>query len=150
MQKGIVPQTDFSEGLPELDYSFSENAMKYLDMMRELCAEQSVELILMKAPTNSWKYWWHEEWDAQVEEYAKKHSLSYYNFIPCADEMGIDMSHDTYDAGMHLNVWGAEKFTEYFGRILAERHGLPDRRAESELVVLWQEKLDRYYAQRNS
>ena len=85
-----------------------------------------------------------------MAEYAEKHSLSYYNFIPLADEIGIDWTQDTYDAGMHLNVFGAEKFTEYFGKMLAERHGFSDRRAESSLAVLWQEKLDRYYAQRNN
>lgn len=149
MQTGIVPQTDFSEGRAELDYEIDRNAWKYLDMMRELCSEKGIELILVKAPTNSWMYWWHDEWEMQVQAYAEEHSLTYYNFIPLANEMGIDWSTDTYDAGAHLNVYGAEKLTDYFGRILNERHGLADRRGESALSELWQPRLARYYDERN-
>ncbi|MBO7250449.1 MAG: SGNH/GDSL hydrolase family protein, partial [Clostridia bacterium] len=123
MQKGVVPQTDFSAGR-EYDLDIDENAWRYLDMMRELCAERGIELILVKAPTNFWAYWWHEERDAQIAEYAAEHSLAYYNFIPKAEEIGIDWSTDTYDAGAHLNVYGAEKLTRYFGEILSSSHGL--------------------------
>lgn len=149
MQTGIVPQTDFSEGRAEVDYEIDENAWKYLDMMRELCADEGIELILVKAPTNSWMYWWHDEWEAQVDDYAERHGLTYYNFIPLADEMGIDWSTDTYDAGAHLNVYGAEKLTEYFGQILSEKHGLADRRNETELAEAWDARLEKYYEERN-
>ena len=149
MQTGIVPQTDFSEGRAELDYEIAENAWKYLDMMRELCTERGIELILVKAPTNSWMYWWHDEWEVQVQDYAREHGLDYYNFIPLAEEMGIDWSTDTYDAGAHLNVYGAEKLTDYFGKILTEKHGLADRRGEAVLSELWSPRLERYYDERN-
>ncbi|MBQ7384301.1 MAG: SGNH/GDSL hydrolase family protein [Clostridia bacterium] len=149
MQTGVKPQTDFSEGRAEVDYTIDENAWKYLDMMRELCDDKGIELILVKAPTNSWMYWWHDEWEAQVDSYAERHGLSYYNFIPLADEMGIDWSTDTYDAGAHLNVYGAEKLTEYFGQILTEKHGLADRSAEAELAKSWDARLEKYYEERN-
>ncbi len=149
LQTGIVPQTDFSEGRAELDYEIAENAWKYLDMMRELCDERGIELILVKAPTNSWMYWWHDEWDVQVQDYAEEHNLEYYNFIPLADDIGIDWSTDTYDAGAHLNVYGAEKLTEYFGHILSENHGLADRRGEAKLAETWRPRLESYYNERN-
>lgn len=149
MQTGIVPQTDFSEGRAELDYEIAENAWKYLDMMRELCAERGIELILVKAPTNSWMYWWHDEWEEQVQSYAEEHRLKYYNFIPLAGDIGIDWSTDTYDAGAHLNVYGAEKLTDYFGQILSEKHGLSDRRSETALAQSWSTRLERYYNERN-
>lgn len=149
MQTGIVPQTDFSEGRAELDYEISENAWKYLDMMRELCKEKGVELILVKAPTNSWMYWWHDEWEAQVVDYAEEHGLDYYNFIPLGDEIGLDWNTDTYDAGAHLNVYGAEKLTEYFGEILADEHSIPDRRGDAEAENAWNERLKKYYEERN-
>ena len=149
MQKGIVPQTDFSEGRAELDYEISENAWKYLDMMRELCNEKGIELILVKAPTNSWMYWWHDEWEEQVVDYADKYELDYYNFIGLADDIGLDWNTDTYDAGAHLNVYGAEKLTEYFGGILADKHAVPDRRADSEAADVWGKRLEEYYIERN-
>ena len=75
--------------------------------------------------------------------------MDYYNFIPLCDEIGIDWSRDTYDGGVHLNVFGAEKLTSYFGKLLAERHGLEDRRGDEALCALWQEKLLTYEKQRN-
>ncbi|MBO5683259.1 MAG: SGNH/GDSL hydrolase family protein [Clostridia bacterium] len=149
MQKGVVPQTDFSAGR-EYDLDIDENAWRYLDMMRELCAERGIELILVKAPTNFWAYWWHEERDAQIVEYAAEHSLAYYNFIPKAEEIGIDWSSDTYDAGAHLNVYGAEKLTRYFGEILSSSHGLADKRGDSALAMAWAPRLEAYYKDRNN
>ena len=149
MQTGIVPRTDFSEGREQLDYTISDNSWKYLDMMNQLCRENGIELILVKAPTNSWQFFWHDEWEEQVVDYAQKNQLAYYNLIPLCDEIGIDWSQDTYDAGAHLNVYGAEKTTRYFGRILANEHKLGDRRGESALASEWQIRLDRYYKERN-
>ena len=149
MQTGVVPRTDFSEGREQLDYEIAQNAWSYLDKMREICDKNDIELILVKAPTNSWQYYWHDEWESQVDEYAQKYSLSYYNFIPLCDEIGIDWSQDTYDAGAHLNVYGAEKLTLYFGNILSNSHGLTDKRDDLELNGEWQQKIELYYKERN-
>lgn len=145
MQTGIVPMTESAEeGRNLSDYTLPESAMDYLEKMRLLCEEKGIELILVKAPTNSWAYWWYEEWEEQVVEYAETHNLVYYNFIPLCEEIGIDWMTDTYDEGAHLNVYGAEKLTRYFGRILSENHGLSDRRGEEDVNALWQERLTRY------
>ena len=134
---------------PLADYTLPATSMEYLDKMRAICAEAGIELILIKAPTNDWKYHWYDEWDAQIVSYAESHGLAYYNFIPLAEEIGIDWQTDTYDVGVHLNVFGAEKLTSYFGEILTARHGLTDRRDDATLSAVWQEKLTAYYAERN-
>ena len=139
MQTGIVPMEEAEEGRRLLDYTLPESAMEYLDKMRELCFENGSELILVKAPTNYWAYWWYDEWEAQVVDYAEKHGLAYYNLIPLCEEIGIDWSTDTYDAGAHLNVYGAEKTTRYFGKLLAENHGLSDTRGDATRSAAWGE-----------
>ena len=150
MKKGVVPMTDEqSKGKELLDYTLPETSMQYLDMMRELCEEKGIELILVKAPTNSWGFWWYDEWDEQIYDYAEENDLAYYNLIPMADEIGLDMTTDTYDAGMHLNVYGAEKTTEFFGRILAENHGLNTPAHTESEIAAWAERLERYYKERN-
>ena len=68
-------------------YEFGSEAWKYLDKMTELCREKNVELILVKAP--ALRPYWYPEWDAQIVEYAKEHSLTYINFI---DLFGLDTS----------------------------------------------------------
>lgn len=150
MQKGIVPMTEPSEeGRTLRDYTLPETAMEYLDKMRELCAEKGTELVLIKAPTNSWAYWWYDQWDEQIVDYAAEHGLAYYNFINQTEEIGIDYTTDTYDEGVHLNVYGAEKMTEYFGNILVERHGLSETAHLEEQKKEWQSRVDAYYKERN-
>ena len=150
MQTEIKPMTTERQGEELFDYTLPAEAFGYLDKMRELCTERGVELILVKAPTNHWKFWWYDEWDEQISSYAERYGLDYINFIPLADEMGIDWAEDTYDAGMHLNVYGAEKLTKYFGRILSEKYGIADRRGESELASVWNGKVNTYYERKNS
>ena len=150
MQTEIRPMTTTRKGDDLFDYTLPATAFDYLDKMRELCEERDVELILVKAPTNHWKFWWYDEWDEQIVSYATAHGLDYVNFIPLCDEIGIDWSTDTYDEGMHINVWGAEKLTKYFGKILSEKYGIEDRRDESELANVWQTRVDTYYKRKNS
>lgn len=147
MQTGIVPADTQAEVTPEplFDPNLPATAMAYLDKMRALCAEKGIELILVKAPTNFWRYHWYDEWDGQIAAYAETHGLAYYNLIPKSDEIGLDMSTDTYDGGAHLNVYGAEKLTRYFGEILRDTHAIPDRRGEGDTAAVWQKRVEAYY-----
>ena len=78
-------------------------------------------------------------------EYAKENDLTYINFLQVTEEMGIDYTTDTYDTGLHLNLSGAEKFSDYFGRILSEEFGLEDHRQNPGLSEIWKEKINFYY-----
>ena len=126
------------------EHELPEETMEYLEKMRLLCEEKGSKLVLVKAPTQSSRYWWYEEWDSKVREYAAENELDYYNFIPDYEEIGIGWTQDTYDEGMHLNVYGAEKYTRYFGNILASEHGLSDRRGDAELDALWGARVEIY------
>ena len=143
MQKGEVAaeNVDFPEGaaepLPDVNF-------EYLDRMRTLCRDSGVELILVKTPLCSWRYPWYEEWDSEIEDYAARHGLSYYNLIDSADEIGIDMKSDSFDGGLHLNVYGAEKVSLFFGEILKEGHNILGEKNN-----IWDEKVKRYYEERN-
>ncbi|MBR2722516.1 MAG: SGNH/GDSL hydrolase family protein [Clostridia bacterium] len=149
MQTGVHPKTSDRVGDALIDYTLPQGSMEYLERMRLLCEEKGIAFILIKAPTNNYKYYWYDEWDAQVREYAEGHQLAYYNFIPLCEEIGIDWSTDTYDGGAHLNVFGAEKLTSYFGAILAGHLGLEGHKEDAALSAIWQEKLDAYYRERN-
>ncbi len=124
------------------DYQFSDICYDYLDKMVKLCKDNGVELVLMKAPT----YYphWYDEWDQQMVEYAEENDLLYLNFLDLVEEIGLDFSVDTYDAGLHLNVTGAEKLSVYFGRILKEEFDLPDRRNDEKEKKTWAEK-EKFY-----
>ena len=153
MQTGIVPMSDELadiEGAKLSDYTLPETAMDYLERMRLLCEERGVELILMKAPTDSWAYRWYDEWEEQIVAYAERTGVRYYNFIPLCEEIGIDWQTDTYDGGVHLNVYGAEKLTRYFGAILQDGHGIADRREDAALREMWQGRVERYHTDKEN
>lgn len=143
MQTNVVPKTSDRVGEELMDYTLPQVGFEYLDKIYELCNSHGAELILIKSPTNTWKYWWYDEWDTQVREYAEKNGIDYYNFIN-DENLNIDWSTDTYDGGIHLNVYGAEKLTCYFGSILAERYGIEDRRGENGVSEIWNEKYKIY------
>ena len=142
MQTGIKPATNHNERRPK-SFDFGENSYKYLDMMVELCEKNGGELILVKAPSLSPKWW--PQWDKQMEDYAKEHNLAYYNLLDITEEIGIDWQTDTYDTGLHLNVYGAEKLASYFGKILKDEHNISDRRNDKDIAELWAEKCETYH-----
>lgn len=138
MEVAARPAVNVPEGRILADYSFGENAYAYLDKIRDLCSEKGIQLILVKAP--SLYPYWYEEWEQQMEDYARENGLLYINFLEHVDEIGLDYNLDTYDAGLHLNLTGAEKLTEFFGQILREETDLADRRGDEALEAIWQEK----------
>ena len=135
---------ELRKGRELADYSFADVCWEYLDKMRTLCEENGVELILMKAPTNTPQWYWYEQWDVQIKDYAEKHGLRYYNFLENTEEIGLDYTTDTYDQGGHLNLSGAEKLSVYFGKILKEELGLPGHKGEAEYEAVWQELTSQY------
>ena len=149
MQTAIDPKTSDREGIPLANYTLPEIGFEYLEKMRLLCEENGVKLILVKAPTNNWRYYWYDEWEEQIVSWADEKGVDYYNFIPLADEIGLDWNTDTYDGGVHLNVYGAEKLTSYLGKILVEKYGLSDRRGNVELDAVWADKIAAYQKERN-
>ena len=148
MQTGVKPYTTAYAEPPLTDYSFGENSWHYLDRMVRLCAEHGTQLVLLKAPSLS-PVWW-DQWDAQIQEYADQHGLLYVNMLQFQEEMDLDWNTDTYDAGLHLNVYGAEKASFWFGQILAESCGVPDRRKDEAIAAAWAEKAESYYNQKRS
>ncbi|GHV04814.1 hypothetical protein FACS1894217_00660 [Clostridia bacterium] len=142
MRNDVKPVTIIPDGPKLADYSFAEQCWQYLDKMRDLCAERGVELILIKAPT-IWPHWY-DQWETQIEDYAERNALLYINFLEQTDAAGLDFNTDTYDAGLHLNLSGAEKLTRYFGKQLTERVDLTDLRNDPAVKDEWAKKREAY------
>lgn len=124
----------------------SSGAYEYLDKIRELCKDRNIELILVKGPgiVPAWYSWW----DCEMEVYAEKYDLLYINMLDRIEELGIDYSSDTFSGGRHMNVFGAEKVSDYIGKLLVEEYQIPDRRGEWELEQYWKDELEQYYKQK--
>ncbi len=143
MQTGVKPLTDEHVERPLADYTLGENSWYYLEKMTQLCKEKGTQLVLIKAPALS-PVWW-DQWDEQVEQYAKENDLTYINMLNFQEEIGIDWEYDTYDTGLHLNVYGAEKASKWFGNILQNELNVPDRREEAQIAQSWAEKCNTYH-----
>ena len=137
------PAQNVPKGRPLADYSFGETAYEYLDKITALCKEKGVQLILVKAP--SLYPYWYDQWEEQMEAYAKENGLIYINFLELIEECGLDFNTDTYDGGLHLNLSGAEKTTRWLGEFLSTEVGLPSRRGEEALENAWEQELNAYY-----
>jgi hypothetical protein len=124
-------------------YDFPDTTWENLDRIRELCRVNGIELILTKAPTMS-PHWW-DEWDEQIVRYAEQHSLTYFNFQSLRNEIGLDMQIHTPNQGQHLNVFGAEVLTQWFGARLKERFpDLPDHRHDPRTSSFWEQLIIDY------
>lgn len=139
-----IEETETTEeknsGQDDGDYIFGAMPMEYLEKIRVLCEENGITLILMKAPSLAPQ--WHEQENQQVEEYAKKNQLCYINFYDLIGELGIDYETDTYDGGLHMNLSGADKMSEYLGDILQTEFKIPDHREDAELAAVYEKKYD--------
>lgn len=144
MRVDVKPVTLVPTGKKLADYQFGDNSYDYLNRMTALCKENGIQLVLIKSP--SVYPYWYPEWDKQMTDYASKNNLVYINFLNYIDDMGIDFTKDTCDAGLHLNLAGAEKFSDYLGNILSKDFKLKDKRKDPALSKLWKEKIDLYYA----
>lgn len=146
MQTGVRPVTTIPKAAPLADYSFSDRNFEYLDKMYSLCKENDIKLVLIKAP--SVYPHWYEEWDKQIVEYCEKNDIIYLNTINQSEDIGIDYSLDTFDYGQHLNVFGAEKLSNYLGKTLVDKFSLKDHRGEEEYTSVWNNIVKAYYQER--
>lgn len=130
------------EEIPEWEQPLGDYAMSYLDKIRELCEQKGIPLVLIKAP--SIEPVWYDNWEKQIDDYAAQYQLPYINYLELVDEIGIDYSTDTYDGGLHMNLYGAEKCADYLGKFLKENFELADMRQDPQISADWAEKEEFY------
>ena len=143
IRSDTVPVSFIPDPLPRANLQFGDKAYNYLERMVRLARENDIELVLIKAP-NLYPHWY-DEWDEQIIAFADENNLLYINFLEYIDDIGLDFSEHTFNAGLHLNVFGAELMSRYFGKILMEQFDLPDRRQEPDTAALWGEMAEQYH-----
>lgn len=137
-----VPYTGNKDYMKETEEIFEmpEVNKKYLDKMVELCKEKGVTLVLFEVPSpDSWNYAKHNA----LQEYANKNNLDFIDLNLYNNEIGMNWDEDTSDGGDHLNVFGAEKVTEYLSDYLHENYELTDQR-ENKKYKKWNEQYKEY------
>lgn len=123
-------------------YKFGDYPMEYLNKLRELCNQEGITLILVKAPSS--EPVWYNAYEQQVEAYAEKYQLTYINYLEKMEEIGIDYQNDSYDGGLHMNLNGAEKLATDLGKILSKDFQIKDHRGEKEYDDIYSKKAEFY------
>ena len=143
INKNVKPVESLPTKRKLSNYQFADITYQYLDKITNLCKENDIKLVLIKAP--SVYPFWYDEYDSQIEDYANKNDITFINFLDNVQEIGIDYTQDTYDSGLHLNLYGATKLSKYFAKILAEQFDLTDYRQNQTINDIYQEKLTQYH-----
>lgn len=138
INKNVKPVTNLPTKRRLATYEFDEECYDYLQKITDLCKENGIELVLIKAP--SVYPYWYDEYDKQIESFAEENDLDFYNFLDVTQEIGIDYNTDTYDGGLHMNLDGATKLSKYFANILKGNYDLTDYSGDE----LYDEKLEEY------
>ena len=147
INQDIKPLTTLPNPKKLSSYAFSDNVYYYLDKIYELCVENGIKLVLVKAP--SLHPYWYPEYESNILNYIKDKDIKYYNLLDKKDEIGLDYQIDTYDGGLHLNLNGATKLSKYFAKILRKDFNLNDYRNNTEINEIYNDKIKRYYNEIN-
>lgn len=129
INKNIKPVTSLPTKRILPNYEFAQENFDYLNKILQLCQDNNIKLVLIKAP--SLYPFWYEEYDEQITEFAKENNINYYNLINQASTIGLDYTTDTYDAGLHLNLYGATKLSKYFAHLLTDNYDLTNYQGDS-------------------
>jgi len=94
-----------------------------------LCKSKGIQVLLMEMPSmNSWSYERHNA----MEAFAKAQGVRFLDFNVLWDELGISEKTDFRDRGNHMNYYGAQKVSAYYGEYLAQEFGLEDLRGNAD------------------
>ncbi len=130
---GYMAYTDKVEKIPETNQAYLKNII-------DLCRDNNAELVLLSTPsTVNWNYKRHNA----IENFANEYGVKYLDMNLIADEIAIDWSVDTRDAGDHVNYTGSVKVSAYLGQYLKEEYDLPDHR-EDPAYSSWHDAMEGY------
>ena len=125
---------DFSDFMKDeaMQYKpvISENSLKYISKMNELCKVHGTNLILFKIPDASYLHerpqTWTKEKNEMVQKFAQENEIPYLDLVYAVD-CGIDFTQDTVDNGKHLNIRGANKVTEKISEFLSQNYNIDEK-----------------------
>lgn len=124
----------------KLTTQIGQKSIEYLEKIKKVCEENQTELLLLEAPAPKT---WNSERHEEMKEWAEKNSIPFLDTNTVLSEIGIDWEKDTEDAGVHLNIKGAQKLSKYVGNYLSNHYEFTDHKNDSNYKQ-WNEELKSY------
>ena len=117
--------------------TFSWLNRMWFNRIKKFCDERGIKIIVYStvSPIN-----YNRKRIEAAEEFAREEGVDYIDLNQRIDEVGIDWTRDTNDAGDHMNYHGCMKVTAYLGEYLKEHTDLVDHRGD-EAYRDWDEEL---------
>lgn len=113
---------------------------QYLRKMIEECQSRGIEVLLTHVPYPAVE--WHQEGGNLAYDIAEEYGVDYINFV--AMDNVVNYNTDCYDSHGHLNASGAKRVSEYLGKYIVDRYGIPDRRTD-DAYAGWHQDYQEYY-----
>lgn len=122
------------------DGLMNDVSVEYVEKMIAFCEENDIKLVFMQSPT----YDWSDDLHNNIQSLADTYDIEFYdfNYYPLVEEIDYNMATDTSDME-HMNYYGADKFTEWFGEYLVEYCDATDIRGEEDYAFM-EEELEVY------
>lgn len=118
-----INYSDINE-IGEIPASTKDN----LEALLDYCDGKKLNVLFVSTPYQMPSAETKKEMNA-IKQKVESRGYLFVDGIDSFDEIGLDFKTDFYDT-YHINIYGAEKFTRFLGKYIAEHFSLPDRRAD--------------------
>ena len=153
--KGYVFQTEEKKTKAKSDYMAKDDGTANFrtDFLpesvlkaKELCDEKGIKFLFISTPdTTAWNYDKYEK----LSSWTQENNIDYLDLNINSDEIGINFDTDSVNNGMHLNIKGAIKVSNYLGQYLSNNYGLTNHLNDSKYNY-WSKDIDKYNEVRDS
>lgn len=148
--RGFSTKTTITDGeniispIPEKEYPLNKNAKCMLIEFLEFCKQMDYNDILFASfphlIVNSEKVERRYRCNT-AKRIINDYGFDYVDLENCYSEINLDIKNDFYSPD-HLNVFGAEKFTEYFGRLLVQNYSVKPHNLSTKQIEEWKDSVE--------
>ncbi len=117
------------------------NAQKEMNKLLSYCDENGIKLLFVVCPYAISKE--HYEIYNTIMDQVTSHGYDFINTNDYYDEMGIDFATDFYEDN-HVNIFGAQKYTEFLEKYISETYKLSDHRLD-QAYEDWNKSVDEFF-----
>lgn len=107
--------------------SYRDISLQYFYQMKELCDQNGIQLVFVKAPTQYSPFWDGGKY-LGTKQLADKMGIPFLDFNIGDDAVDIDWDTDVLDGGNHINYSGAMKVSDAMGQWLSNHYEWEDKR----------------------
>lgn len=147
MSWAVKPNKSGNSYMEKLDQTktFENNSEEYMLKINELCKKNGIKLLILGIQDTKV---WGKQQTILIKEFAEKNDIDLLDLNTV--DYGINWDEDTKDGGVHLNILGALKTTNYLTGYLKENYELEDHRDDkkyndwNEDYQIYKKELDRF------